>query len=376
LRSGYLLAAVLAVLISGCGSDTFTPLSGWGDDLDVAREQAAQSGKPLAVLYTAPWSSESRKFMKGALVDATVTKELERFERVHVNFDEFKEEERGLKWVPALVLSSPQGEVRKLDQGNYPSDMLAAALGTLKAWHKLDGWEPDEEAALRASRRSGKPVAVLYSAAWNSEAVAYEGGALAEAHDALAKRFTLLRLNYAANKEKARSDGIRSEDQIPALVLPQGKDQKLVVPGRHSAELLTSFVGSLGGYRANVKGWSSDLGLVKDVRMRRKKGPMVVVLDKPDHWASHYFVHHVLGTGEVAEWLRGFEKVRVEFSRASELAKEFGLREHDAPWLLIFNRFGDDHKQLMGGESPAAIVNELRAVGGRLGVPAPKGEGG
>ena len=147
--------------------------------------------------------------------------------------------------LPALVLVSPLGEVLNLQEGNYPADYLANRLGDLGRWKTLKGWEPDVKKAEAEAKQSGKPLAVLYSEAWNSAAQKYEKQGLTQAREALAAHFTLLRLNYARHKDRALADGVKSGSQVPALVLHRKVDEKIekvVIPGKHSAALLTGFV--------------------------------------------------------------------------------------------------------------------------------------
>jgi hypothetical protein len=373
LKRTLVLAALAVAASSGCGSDTFVPLRGWKTDLEEARQLSAQAGKPLAVLYSAPWSGQARNFEEETLSDAAVAAELKRFVLVHLNLDEHKDNPHQVRWVPTMVLESPLGEKKVLDQGCYPPEFLAGELAGLGDWRQLDGWESVPAAAEERARASGRPLAVLYSAAWNRDAIEYEDGPLAQALPVLNAKFTLLRLNFESNRSRAEADGVAAGD-VPALVLPTAKGGKVVVPGRHPAALLTGFIDEMNAYRPEIPGWSPRESDLKEVRSGRKKGPMVVLLDKPTHWQSYHFVHQVLGAGEVGEWLKGFGRVRLEYRPDLPLAGEFGIREVDVPCVLIFNSFGDYHEKKSFAAGASAIANELRAVGGRIptGAPAPE----
>jgi Thioredoxin-like len=363
------LLSALAVLLGawGCGSDTFQPLSGWMGDLKAARmEAAAGKGKPLAILYTATWSGKCSDFAKRTLADPAVSSALQGFVKVNVNIDLHKENSYGVKSVPALVLVSPLGEVLSLQQGDYPADYLADRLEGLGRWKTLDGWEPDVKQAEAEAKKSGKPLAVLYSEAWNADAQKYEREGLADAREVLATHFTLLRLNYAVHKEEALEDGVKSGSQVPALVLHRKVDQKIekvVIPGKHSAELLTGFVKSLGSYRSTVPGWSSDLEVLTTVRREEKGGPVAVVLDKANDWQSHLFLEGTLQKDDIALRLKGFARIRVKYvSENMPFLTDIKIRVRstEVPCILVFDGKGKYYQKRTWKEAASSIVNLLR----------------
>lgn len=373
-------AALAAIVLSGCGSDTLKPLDGWGTDLEKAKAEAKAAGKPLAILYSAPWSDVARKFEKTALMDAKVKAELDRFVRVRLDLDDEskkgkkgkkskdgeKKNEYGIKWAPSLVLVSPLGEVRKLEKGGYPAGYLAKELKKLGEWKSRneEGWESDRAAAEEKAATSKKRLAVLYSAAWTEDAVKYEEEGLAGARKALEAEFTLLRLNFATNRKEAKAAGVKA---APTLVLTDREGKKLVVAGRHSAELLTTFVKGFAGYQ-KIAGWRSDYDAAR--QEAQDKQPLVVVLDKPVDWNSHQFVRKVLGTGDVAALLESFVRVRIEYDPKSKLAAERNVRAADVPCVLIFYKEDAEYRETRTyKDSTKEILNRLREVRGEEKAP-------
>jgi hypothetical protein len=373
----------------GCGSDTFKPAAGWGGDLAGARKQAQEEGRPLAILYTAPWSGKSEDFVDDVLRDPSVAKQLERFVLVNVNLEEYRKagvkNEHGIEQVPALVLERPLTaaerlgrdaylkEVKKFDQGDYPAEYLVDEMKKLKPWRDMeeDGWLSDPKAAEEQAKKSKKPVAVLYSGAWNEDAVKYEdeeNGALRDKAfcELLKSKYTLLRLNYFADVRRAERDGVEKETDLPALVLPSEGEKKLVIPGMHPAKLLTSFVEGLPKYRRDLPGWSSKYEDVQDVRTKRTGGPIAVVLDRPADWKSHHFLHAVLEDGEVAERLKDYLKVRLKYDPKLPLLQELKVKPREVPCVLIFNRFGEYNGKRTHKDNKTSITNLLRQVGGRV----------
>ncbi len=378
----FLAAAVIVLALAGCGGDTFKPLADWGGDLKAAKEQAKTAGKPLAILYSAPWSGVAREFETKVLRDAKVKAELKRFVRVRLNLDDQdkkgkkdedgeKKNEYGVKWVPSLVLVSPLGEVKKLEKGGYPAGYLAKELAKLGEWKGLEeeGWESHRAAAEKKAASSGKPLAVLYSAAWTEDAVEYEKKGLAGAHKVLEARYTLLRLNFAANRKEAEALKLKA---APTLVLPGSGGKKLVVTGKHSAEILASFVEGLAGYQ-KVPGWNSDYDATRQKALRDSR-PLAVVLDKAADWNSHHFVREVMGAGEIAALLGNFEKVRLEYDPEWKLAKEHDVQPADVPCVLIFSKtdgkFVDKHTYK---ESVTQILERVRTEGGKAPMKAKSG---
>lgn len=368
MKTRSVLAGALAVLVCGCGGESFPPLEGWGPDLKAAREQARASGKPLCILYSAAWSDAAARFEREALADGAVKKELSRFVRVRVSIDEHRdaEEKYGIKWVPSLVFESPLGEVKTITKGDWPAEYVAGEVRKLGEWKPLPGWESDPALARKKAAESGKPLAVLYSAAWSSAAVAFEQGVLPKAREALAGKFTLLRLNRAQSKAEAEAAGVEREE-VPALLLPGGEARERLVPGEQcTVELLTSFVEGLSGYR-QAAGWLADLAAAEKEAGRRRM-PRVVVLDKAADWNSHYFRQKVLASPEVAKLLPNFVRARQQFSPDLELVRRYKIREADVPCLLIFQKSLDLYEPVLTHRDPlimTILVNNLRDVGGR-----------
>jgi hypothetical protein len=393
-RTYFLTSLVLVLAVWGCGGDTFRPLPGWGTDLEQGRKQAMASSKPLAILYSAPWSSAASDFAEETLAHPDVRKQLQRFVLVNLdlNLERQKKNDHEVRSVPALVLERPLSarekrggsdgdgaeyvrEVRKFVQGDCPADYLAHQLSELGKWEtallakwreaaEKKTWSLDPREAEKLATRE-KPLATLYSAAWNKDAAEYEEKTVPKIEAALTSKFTLLRVNYYACPDRAKKDGLKGEKDLPALVLGISPDEKLVIPGNHSPELISSFVSSIGSYEKKLEGWSSDPAEIEAVKRADKSGPMVVVLDKATHWDSHFFVRETLGTGEVADRLKGYVKVRLRFSADLKVLKDFNVREADVPCLLVFNSFGKPVEKRTYKDKPESITNLLRSVGGR-----------
>ncbi len=367
MRISHAILVVVALVAVGCGADTFQPIPGWEGDITAARAKALDQGKPLAILYTSTWSSKAVKYGRETLAAENVKAELNRFVCVNVNVDDqrSKNSEYGIKWVPALVLVSPLGEVKKLDMGNYPADYVARALQGLKPWKLVDGWADDAAKAESSAKETGKPLATLYSAAWKTAAREYEAEGLRQAQVALAKEFTLLRLNYDAERKRARTDGVKSESQLPALVL-NTKDRKIVIPGKHEAALLSGFVKKLGAYQSESDGWSSDAR--EAGRGKEKSLPVAVVLDEANDWSSHYFLNKTLTEERVSKRLQGFVKIRLKYGPDMAFLKEMKIkvRSAEVPCLLVFDRNGAYYQKRTHKDTANSIVNLLRAVGGRV----------
>lgn len=284
LGAGFL--AALGLLAAGaCGSPTeakFTPLPGWSGDLAAGRQGAAGEGRPLAVLFSSPWSSCAREFENHALADPEIQLRLKRYVRVRLDLDQCllaakqpaddpKTDQRarleGLlaievltdpktgqapdrPGVPQLVFISPLGEKRIL-AGACSARELAAVLAFLRTkWKTLDGWEADAAAAERLAAGSGKPLVTLYSAAWSPEAAVFEREVLLTDKKVRARlaEFTLLRLNFAAAAPRAAADRVKPE-AVPALVVPKREGGKAVLtaPALNTAEdLLRALEDPLG----------------------------------------------------------------------------------------------------------------------------------
>jgi len=382
LRIRHAILMVFAIAAWGCGDGTFQPLPGWEGDIGKARKEALATGRPLAILYTASWSGRAASYGRKNLSTGAVESELRRFVKVNVDLDKLRSDENkyDVRWVPALVLVSPLGEVKKLDLGNYPADYLAAELKQLKPWKELEGWSHNAAAAEKQARESGKPLAVLYSSAWIETAREYEAEGLKEAHDELAKRFTLLRLNFDAEKVRARDAGVKKVEQLPALVLHSkggDKDDNILIAGQHEGPLLKSFLKKLGSYQAEVKGWSNQLDKLREVQNRATGQPVAVLLDKADDWSSHHFLNYTLASDHVRERLQAFVKIRLRFEPEMAFLKEMKLnvREREVPCLLVFDKNGAYYQKRMHNSTEDSIVNLLRSVGGRLQTRSPGTEG-
>jgi thiol-disulfide isomerase/thioredoxin len=365
LRKIHLLIMLAVVIVTGCGKDEFKPLDGWKGDkgsgtqlIKDAREQDAA----LVVYFSAPWSNSCRKFEKKTLRTAAVKKALSGFAKLHVDLDQNAKNVYSVKWVPALVFESPLGEKRVFDRGDYPASYLVKKIQTLGAWKDLDDWSS------HLVPKPEKPIAILYSAAWSEDAVAYEADGLKKALNVLEERYTLVRLNFAEHeKGLAAKDGVK---MAPTLVLPGADGSKVLVAGKQDGDLLAGFVKTLPGYKKDVAPWSSDVTQASEKSLSRGKKPTLVYVDKACDWESYSFLRVNLSldaakSGKIAEVLKGFSLVRMQFSPESEFVKKHQLRVADVPCLLVFNMWGQRSKTLRPGVSAKELLNDLKAVENR-----------
>lgn len=356
----FLFCLATALLAAGCGREAeFGTLAGWGADLAAAQREAKVSGKPLAILYSAAWSAKARDFEQRVLSDPVVRDQLKRFVCVRLNLDDQKSPKGGVSGVPALVLVSPQGEEQVLHGAVQAAADLAGFLKTLGEWKPLEGWASDPDAAAKQAEQSGKPLAVLYSAAWEPAARVFEAGALSDA--AVKKelaRFTLLRLNLSAHQKRATDDD--KVASAPALVftLP-GSDKKTVVPGKCSAELLAGFIANLGKY-PEMPGWRTDYDqAMQEARSAGK--PVVLLFDSGSHWASWRFAKQTLANAKLQELLRSCVRVRLEHARHPELVRKWTAGE--SPSLVIVNPEGSRlFKDYNLQSAVKDLTDDLRAV--------------
>jgi hypothetical protein len=347
-----------AALAAGCGREALPPLAGWGDDLAAAKAEAAASKRPLAILFSAPWSNLAGKFEKQALADAAVRKHLERFVRVRVNLEKDRslETEYAVPGVPCLVLLSRADDEKKAERKSIPGSCSAAELAdflaTLGDWQPLDGWASDYAQAQSAEKASGKPLAVLYSAAWEPSAVAFEKETLGDEQvKAALSAYTLLRLNLAADAERAERDakeaglgGREKLDKIetaPVLLLPgpSGPPGKwLAVPEKCPASAVLSLIGSLSGWKESP-GWTSDSAAIE--RARAEKKPVALVLDSASDWPSAKLVHVILEQEKVLKELKPFVKVRLEYGKVGEQNRK-KWQASASPCLILLSAEGRD----------------------------------
>jgi thiol:disulfide interchange protein len=336
------LAALAGMLtLAGCGQKELAPLADWGADLPAARAEAAKSGRPLAILFSAPWSDVAGEFERGALADPRVKSALARFVRVRLNLDQHRaaEAEYGVAGVPCLVLLSRADDEkkaeRKLVRGSLPAEELAQFLATLGPWGALPGWESEPAAAEKQAADSGKPLAVLYSVAWEPAAAAFEREVLGDRQVQTAlDGFTLLRLNLAANAARARADKVAS---APTLLLPAAGGARAAVSEKCPAEMLAGFIAGLAGWQ-QAPGWGSDheAGFRQ---ARDEKKPLALVLDAGADWPSYKFLRAVLESAGVKRELDGCVRVRLENAKVpKQLRKEWQVAE--VPSLVIFDSGG------------------------------------
>ncbi|HOX08530.1 MAG TPA: thioredoxin family protein [Planctomycetota bacterium] len=338
------LALLLALFCSaGCGPDELAPLPGWGADYEKAAAQAAAERKPMAVLFSAAWSPAAAKFESQALADQRVAGLLAGHVRVRLDLDQESARKTALALgardrndnvgAPWLVLVSPEGERRSV-AGQCGADHLAGFLGTLGRWQPLAGWESDPAAAEARARETGKPLAVLYSAAWEQEAAAFERQTLSDAKVVAGLgAFTLLRLNIAAHAKRAEADKVKA---APALVLP-APGGSLVVPEKCTPAALLSCVSALGGKPRDLPGWSADREAARKQAGAEGK-PLALLLDSAD-WPCAKFAGAIQDSPDATKALEPFVRVRVDFAGISEKDRA-DWQANKAPCLVLFDAAG------------------------------------
>ncbi len=364
---GIALAALLAAAAAGCGRDELAPLPGWGSDYEEAREQAAAEKKPLAVLFSAAWSSAARKFESKTLSDRKVADKLSGFVRVRLDLDASQKTAAALEardrignfGVPWLVLVSPEGE-RKSVAGQCSADDLAGFLDTLGTWGPLPGWESDPARAEAAAKESGKPLAVLFSSAWDPAAAAFEKGALADERVGKAlSGYTLLRVNLAASPELAKREGReagkdRKIQTAPTLVLPAAQGDRRIIPGKCPPEALLAAVACLSGWKA-LPGWPADYAAAV-AQAKADKKPLAVVLDSAD-WPSAEFLGAVMESEAVKKALASCVRVRLEFGALPEDIRKALRSPASGPCLIVLDPSSDkvpEEYRMKSGSAEAA----------------------
>jgi hypothetical protein len=374
----------------GCGREELAPLPGWGQSYEAAKQEAADQGKPLAILFSAPWSDAARDFEQKTLSDPKVRELLAGHVKVRLDLDASESvarkpevgalDKNGYTGAPWLVLVSPQGE-RKSVAGQCGQEELAGFLATLGPWRPLDGWESDPVKAEGRARESGKPLAVLYSAAWEPAAAAFERKTLADQGvKAALAGFTPLRLNLAANAERARADFAKAKADAeggkldlsgpePALLLPAPSGKLRAVPVECSPKGLTAFVTGLAGWQS-FPGWSTDYPAAAE-RAKAESKPLALLLDSAD-WPSAKFLGMTQEFPEVAKALESFVRVRIECEKVSEQDRQ-RWQPRNPPCLILFDaggkRFGA-YGFKSGPSEPAGKVAERVAEGLRLAAAA------
>ena len=356
-----LLAAALA---AGCGREALAPMAGWGDDLAAAKAEACAARRPLAVLFSAPWSDVAGEFEERVLTDAAVRKQLDRFVRVRLNLDldqnRALETEYAVAGVPCLVLLSRADDAKKAERRSIPgrcsAPELAEFLATLGEWGELHGWESDRAAAKTKADQSGRPLATLYSAAWEPQAAAFEQLALGDARvKAALANFTPLRLNLAANAESAKADKVDPKSPF-ALVLPVPgpAGERRMIAENCPPEALVAFIESLSGWK-ETPGWNPDRAAVE--RAKAEKRPVALVLDSAASWPSAKLLHVVLGDEKVRNGLQPFVKVRLEYDKVPDPDRDQWRARGTAPCLVLLDGKGELYS--VYGMSAKATAREL-----------------
>jgi hypothetical protein len=373
-RTARLAVALFAlILCPGCGRDTLAPLAGWDSDYEKAKSQAAQDGKPLAVLFSAAWSKAARTFERKTLADAKIRELLSGYVRVRLDLeanskaalDELKARDRNdYAGAPWLVLVSPQGERRHVPGQCGPKE-LAEFLGTLGRWQPLAGWESDQAKAEKQAKESGKPLVVLYSSAWEPAFASFEQKTLADERvkSALAA-FTLLRLNIAAHANYGKSEA------VPLLVMPAASGKAWEVLDKCSPSALLACIECLAGWKA-LPGWPADYDAPRKAKADGK--PLALILDAAD-WPSARFLGALQDSPDVAKALEPFARARIEHSRAApDDRARWGVA--DSPCLVLFEASGKcrgAYAPKKDPPEPPDRVAERIAEGLKL-VSAPKG---
>ena len=141
--------------------------------------------------------------------------------------------------------------------------MLAAAA--LTAWGcgageeltPLEGWGSDLEAAREEARRTGRQLAVLYSAPWSDVARKFEKQVLTDpAVAGQLERFVLVRLDIDQHREMAEKE--HRVVGVPALALSNPRGEKLVLDkGAYPAPELARVLGELQDWKV-LDGWETD----------------------------------------------------------------------------------------------------------------------
>lgn len=85
----------------------------WRRDLDVAKQEAKQSGKPILVDFFATWCGPCKKMDSQTWSDAEVSKQLDAWIPVKVDVDQHQELAASykVKGVPTLVFLGPDGRL-------------------------------------------------------------------------------------------------------------------------------------------------------------------------------------------------------------------------------------------------------------------------
>lgn len=113
----------------------------WRTDFASARQEAAESGKPVFLYFTASWCVPCQSLKTTTWADASVERELQKFVPVKVDVDHSPElaEQYAIYQVPTMIL---------LDVAGQPVRITSGALTARRLLDWLDG-AGNEEAAAR-----------------------------------------------------------------------------------------------------------------------------------------------------------------------------------------------------------------------------------
>lgn len=108
------------------GRNTPPELVSWRQDFEGARQEAASSGKPLLVYFTASWCGPCREMKRTTFADARVAQALEGVVAVKVDIDQSRELARrfGVDAVPRLQLMRAPEDPGRAYVGYISSEQL------------------------------------------------------------------------------------------------------------------------------------------------------------------------------------------------------------------------------------------------------------
>ena len=131
--SGKILAVFLGVAMVGTLWAALRPvprLQGWRDDLEAAKVEARESGKPLLAYFTADWCGPCRQMKQTTWPDARVKAALEGYVPVQIDVDAHGEVARrfGVDSIPRVLVLDPNENVVAAMSGSKDAESMARWL--------------------------------------------------------------------------------------------------------------------------------------------------------------------------------------------------------------------------------------------------------